>query len=221
MDKKYLIAAGIVAIVMVIVAVILVFLQLNPGMVTPPGTITGTVTGAGNVALPGVTVFYQKYTDHVPPQVPSDSDPHVVTDANGHYAFPDGVLAGNYKLTFSMVTVNGVHYAGKSVSGIVVKYGPTVCDVTLGFPGIISGRVTNAAGTVGLANVNVYLNTTTTPVMTDAQGNYMFTNIDPGMYDVSVHQINNGDGSYYNAKTVANVVVTESTTTSCDVALDN
>lgn len=93
-------------------------------------------------------------------------------------------------------------------------------------PGTISGKITGKDD-VSLGNVEVYLSAQGTPLpedpkaITGLDGSYSFTNVNPGVYDVRVPQVNNVDGSYYEAKTVSGVIVPPGAAVTCDVSLAN
>jgi acid phosphatase len=136
---------------------------------TSPGTITGHVTdSATGAAIAGASVSY--------------SGGSTTTDSTGSYTFTS-VPAGTYSVTAShsgyVNQTNSVTVSPATTS--TLNFQLTAASTTN--PGTISGRVTNIStgGAISGATVS-YSGASTT---TDTNGNYSFTNVTPGTYNVS------------------------------------
>jgi CSLREA domain-containing protein len=132
-------------------------------------TISGRIVTSAGVSISGVTVARTGGTS-------------VTTDTNGNYSFT-GVANGTYTITPSKagttftptsksVTVNNANVANVNFAG------STSSSFT------ISGRVVFSTGT-GISGVTVTRSGSATPVTTDANGNYTFTNVAVGSYTIT------------------------------------
>lgn len=131
--------------------------------------ISGRITTTDNVGIANVQVMR------------SGSATPVSTDENGNYTFTD-VPAGSYNITptsaqhsfdpaMKSVTVSGANVSGVNFIGTPA---PTYS---------IRGRVFNNSG-VGLANVQI-TRTGGSSAITDANGNYVFSDIAAGTYTIA------------------------------------
>jgi hypothetical protein len=141
----------------------------------------------------------------------------VSTDENGYYTIY-GLAAGNYKIEFDTNNTSGNYssewYNDKSsfstADPVSVSVGFTTpgIDAQLGEGGVISGRVTDSNGTVGIANVEVqvcdlnhqWLNQSAN---TDSDGYYTINGLSTGDYKVEFRTYyvpGNYVGEWYNDK---------------------
>jgi len=139
--------------------------QLSPA--PTPGAITGHVTNsATGAAIAGATVTF--------------SGGSATTDSNGAYSFTN-VAPGTYSLTASQTgftsQTGSVNVSSGTTSTLDFQLSPASS------PGTISGRVTNitTGGAVSGATVSFSGGSTTA----DSSGNYTFTNVTPGTYNVT------------------------------------
>ncbi|MEL6910708.1 MAG: SdrD B-like domain-containing protein, partial [Cyanobacteria bacterium J06598_4] len=124
------------------------------------------------------------------------------TDANGNYLFED-VTPGNYTITqendTDFIDVNDVQGANDSQIALSVAIGETVAAQNFvdEVPASISGNVSqdennDDAGERNLAGITVNLidiaGVTVATQTTDADGNYLFTDVTPG--DYTIEQVN-------------------------------
>ena len=132
-----------------------------------PGAFNGHVTNvATGAAIAGATVSF--------------SGGSTTTDSNGAYSFAN-VAAGTYSVTASQ---SG--FASQTGSVSVISGATSTLDFQLSpasTPGTITGRVTNitTGGAVSGATVSFSGGSTTA----DSSGNYTFTNVTPGTYNVT------------------------------------
>jgi Tol biopolymer transport system component len=140
-----------------------------------PGTVTGTVTDVNT----GNPIPNARVTAVAGATTRAD----VTTDANGVYTFT--VPAGEY-----VVTAVAPGYAPESQTLTVPANTTTTLDFRLALlpPGSASGRIVRRFGGAPEPGVTVRLRFGNTdvvpPVLTDANGNYSFTNVPPGEYTV-------------------------------------
>jgi protocatechuate 3,4-dioxygenase beta subunit len=132
----------------------------------PENSLSGNVVDSNGDPLAGVTITTGGKT--------------TTTDSNGNYSF-SGLPAGSYTVT---PTLHGYAFS-PSVQNVTI----TNTDVTgVNFTGstiihTISGRVVNSSGT-GIPNVQI-TRTGGSNVVTDANGNYTFTDVPPGTYTIA------------------------------------
>lgn len=149
------------------------------------GGISGRVTGAGGLPLPGVHVLVRDGAGVV--------RNGATTDANGRYGIFFGLPSGSYSVEFRTLFAldpTVTTYVSKRVDGVVVDAGApaaTRLDVTLEPGASISGRVTATGTGAGLEDVAVLvfdpaeaelLGITTT----DVTGRYTVPGLAPGQY---------------------------------------
>ncbi|WP_284190110.1 SdrD B-like domain-containing protein, partial [Zoogloea oryzae] len=171
----------------------------DAGIIASPGAITGTVLedtnndNVGDTPLAGVTVVLK---DPVSGTVISTT----TTDASGNYSF-NGVPPGNYVVQ----ETNKPGYTdvsdkdGGDLNSIAVTVTPGATNSGNDFvderlPGAISGTVredndNNDTGDTPIAGVTVTLVNATTGLVvatttTDVNGNYTFTGVPAGSYNV-------------------------------------
>jgi len=132
-----------------------------------PGAFTGHVTNASSgAAIAGATVSF--------------SGGSATTDSSGAYSFAS-VAPGTYS-----VTAAAVGFTSQTASVTVSSGATSTLDFQLGpasTPGTITGRVTNitTGGAVSGSTVSFSGGSTTA----DSSGNYTFTNVAPGTYNVT------------------------------------
>jgi len=133
----------------------------------PPGTLNGQVTNAATgAAIAGATVSF--------------SGGSTTTDNNGAYSFAN-VTPGTYNVTASQTGFSS------QTGCVTVSSGATsTLNIQLSAaltPGSITGRVTNIStgGAVSGATVSFSGGSTTS----DSSGNYTFSNVTPGTYNVT------------------------------------
>ena len=150
---------------------------------------------AGEPGLAGIVLFLDANANGV-----SDgSEQTTTTDANGNYLFT-GVNPGTYSVRemipsgWTMTTINPAAIVVTSGSNL---FGGTFGNFQLGqiygakFQDI-NGDGVRQAGELGLAGITIFLDTNANGVfdagerttITNATGNYLFTNIGPGTYNV-------------------------------------
>ncbi|HEU0317652.1 MAG TPA: carboxypeptidase regulatory-like domain-containing protein, partial [Solirubrobacteraceae bacterium] len=185
-------------------------------VLSPGGSISGTVTGAGGAGLAGAEVR----ATSVRGLLAAES----VTDANGDYSLI-GLAAGSYAVEFVGPSA-GPAYAPEYYDPQGATGTPNVVSVAAGqdTPGVdgqlqaggaISGTVTDAAGNP-LAGVSVELGRSdgsyVAGTVTAADGSYALANLDAGAYAVDFLPPagSNYFGQYYGGGSVA----TSSTTVS-------
>ncbi len=158
------------------------------GLYGPGGYIEGTVTNASPAPIQGVTVTAY--------DVAGISLVSAATDQNGHYRIPR-LPAGPLKVFFSppVTSQNYVaeYYLDKLLIGdaepVMVTAGGTTSgiDAQLDTGGMITGRVTDAAGN-GLVGIGVHCMDIETDrfysAATDANGNYTITRVLPDIYKI-------------------------------------
>ncbi|HEU5271981.1 MAG TPA: carboxypeptidase regulatory-like domain-containing protein [Jatrophihabitans sp.] len=165
---------------------------------TTTGRVTGTVTGAGGVALSGATVTLQGGN------LPTTDT--VTTDASGAYA-SDWDPIGTYT-----VTCSAAGYADQTVSGVAITTGGlTTVNCTLSNTGTLTGVVTNlnTGGAISGATVSYSGGSTTS----DSAGRYTFSGVTAGTYSITA------TASGYKSRTYSGVTVTAGQTTTQDVQL--
>ncbi|MCL0095584.1 carboxypeptidase-like regulatory domain-containing protein, partial [Dehalococcoidia bacterium] len=140
------------------------------------------------------------------------------TDQDGKYEIT--LPAGNYKIWF--IPPEGVYLARTHISDIVVTAGETTTvDVILEVGGLISGRVTHAAG-VGVTHARIVLRHPVIGIWndwgirTDADGNYTTIGLPAGTYEMRVFP---PEGVYLAPAFISGIVVTAGETTTVDVTL--
>ena len=171
---------------------------------TPPGSISGEkftdLTGSGvlngsDPGLAGVTVFL----DLAGTGVYAAGDPTAVTDANGDYSFTN-LPPGTYTVLEEMPT--GYIQTTPNLAPIVLASGENVTGENMGdfqlisisgfkFNDLNDSGVYNESDP-GLAGVTVFIDLKGTGIyavgdpvtVTDANGDYTFTNLGPGNYTV-------------------------------------
>jgi len=136
----------------------------------PLGTLTGTVSNAGNGSpIAGATVNAVGPIDRV-----------TTTDANGRYSLVLSV--GTYN-----VSASAFGFTGFTVTGVVISEGATTVQDLALLPAEthpVSGHVRDIDG-VALPNATVtILGTPIPPATTDANGLYTFASVPEGAYDV-------------------------------------
>ncbi|MCL0079016.1 carboxypeptidase regulatory-like domain-containing protein [Dehalococcoidia bacterium] len=141
------------------------------------------------------------------------------TDQDGKYEIT--LPAGNYKIWF--IPPEGVYLARTHISDIVVTAGETTTvDVTLEVGGLISGRVTHAAG-VGVTHARIVLRHPVIGIWndwgirTDADGNYTTIGLPAGTYEMRVYP---PEGVYLAPAFISGIVVAAGQTTTVDVTLE-
>ncbi|HVU72771.1 MAG TPA: carboxypeptidase regulatory-like domain-containing protein [Mycobacteriales bacterium] len=166
--------------------------------VTNPA-LQGTVRGAANAALGGITVRI----------VQSDLVLYAVTDTSGHYAFPSSTADGTYTVVANPAGVAGhpqntAYQPSAAQSAFLPHTGPL--DITLTpaaavTTGTMTGLVADAGGF--LANVPVTVDQHDTnpgfsaSVATDASGRYTVTNVPVGhTYSIVANDLFADTGTY-------------------------
>jgi hypothetical protein len=138
------------------------------------------------------------------------------TDENGYYTV-NGVLTGDYKVEFNPGNAAG-NYLGEwyndknsfdNADTVTVTNGQTTggIDAQLADGAAISGRVTDASGTVGIENVDVQIrdlaNNWYPGASTDSDGYYTISWLSAGNYKIEFSTYNvpgNYTGEWYNNK---------------------
>jgi hypothetical protein len=154
------------------------------------GAISGRVTNAsGTTGIANVEVQIRDLNGYWYPGTNTDSD--------GYYTLR-GLPGGNYKIEFRTHWLPG-DYVGEwyndqnsfeNANPVTVTVGQTTpnIDAALADGGAISGRVTDATGTVGLANVNAQIrdlnNSYYNGVYTDGEGYYTIHGLPAGSYKI-------------------------------------
>ncbi|WP_438448238.1 carboxypeptidase regulatory-like domain-containing protein [Gorillibacterium sp. sgz5001074] len=140
-----------------------------------PAAVTGTVTDASGVPLPGATIRLRSPFGVVLQEA--------VTNAAGQYTIPN-IVPGNYTL---LAEVNGYQ---SSLQGISLIPGQTL---TVNFaltanPAGVAGRITSGGAPVPGALIEVLnqANQLVAAVEADANGNYALDNLAPGTYRLRV-----------------------------------
>jgi molybdopterin-binding protein len=169
-------------------------------------TISGHITNTAGTALAGVSVNAQ-----------GPAFKYATTNSSGNYTIR-GLPAGSYRIYVSgpfgsnyqsgyYTTANTNHFTTSYASATLVVVGPnrTGIDVKLPAGFIISGKITNNAGTA-LAGVSVSALSGPTygSATTDASGNYAIRALNAGDYTLAVSPpstINYRDGYYTTANT--------------------
>jgi LPXTG-motif cell wall-anchored protein len=138
-------------------------------------SVSGTVTGGGN-PLGGVTVTL----------TPSGGGAAVTTDTagDGTYVF-DHVPAATYDIS---VTAPTGYTAPAPITGVAVaSTDVTGQDFALSRPGSVTGTVTDSTSDGGVAGVTVSLTgPTTQTASTDADGDFFFSGLAAGTYDLTI-----------------------------------
>ncbi|MEI8199491.1 MAG: SdrD B-like domain-containing protein [Eubacteriales bacterium] len=163
------------------------------------------IQDAGEPGLPGVTVTLYNYA--------GTEIAATTTDSNGQYLFPD-LLVGTYTVGITVpadsfispyqagsdsAKDSDVHVGTGLSAGIAVLGGENITDIDAGLyqKASVGDRIWNDinsdgiqdAGEAGIPNVKVtltYPDSATVSVLTDANGNYSFSNLIPGNYTVSI-----------------------------------
>jgi hypothetical protein len=159
------------------------------------GKITGKVTGAGGVAIAGVTVFA------------SGGSGFATTDSSGNYTLR--VPAGSYRIEFSPPSSSdwvSEYYNDvqnfSAATPVTVAAGATVANINaqLAKVGKITGKVTGPGG-VAIAGVSVFLNPFGSGdyarATTDAAGNYTLR-VRAGLYKIEFSPPSGWVWEYYN-----------------------
>lgn len=148
--------------------------SLNNINFTATFTVTGRVSNSAGTGIPNIQVTRKTATTSVT----------AVTNANGVYTFT-GVRSGSYTMA-PVVT--------PSMTGI--SFFPTSTNITVSTSNLtninftaftsISGKITTSAG-AGIANVLVTRSApgSSTSVLTDSGGNYIFTGVRAGSYTIT------------------------------------
>jgi hypothetical protein len=179
--------------------------QTNTGIdaqLADSGAISGRVTDStGTVGIANVGVQICDLTQYWLPQGTS-------TDSDGYYTLR-GLPSGDYKLEFRTHWTPGNYVSEwyndkdsfESADTISVTVGQTTTgiDARLADSGAISGRVTDATGTVGIANVEIQVSDLSgnggCGVSTDGSGYYTRHGLPAGNYKVKF-DANNSPGNY-------------------------
>jgi len=141
------------------------------------------------------------------------------TDALGNYTVT-AVPSGTHRLEIR--AASGVNLASVTFTEIVVTAGQrTTVNATLQLGGIVSGRVTDAAGNP-VANADVWVWNTATgqwggSVRTNAQGYYTLAGVASGSYRLEVRS---PAGVYLSGQVLAEVAVADGQVTTQNVSLD-
>jgi hypothetical protein len=142
-------------------------------------TVTGKISNSAGTGIPNIQVTRKTPTTSVT----------AVTDANGVYTF-SGVRSGNYTVA-PVVTpsMTGISFFPTSTSVTVASSNLTNINFTAFFS--ISGRITSSGGT-GIANVLVTRSSagSSTSVLTNASGNYIFNGVRSGSYTITPAKAN-------------------------------
>lgn len=194
------------------------------------GSITGRVTGVGDVPLPGIEV--RTYGENGALLWEATT----LTDANGAYTITNALASGFYRLHFA---------PGSSATGEVRSYAPRFnnnrmlqgrsefvvveapnatnnVDVTLVRGGTITGKVVDAenapisGATVSVRDLNAR---TLVSATTDSNGVYTITGLLPNFYQVRFGR-SGYESQYYNGQTrasMANVVRVSGTNVVADI----
>jgi hypothetical protein len=199
------------------------------------GAISGRVTDSSGEGIDNVEVQIYDLNQNWLPGVNTDQD--------GYYTI-HGLPAGSYKIEFNTNWTSG-NYSGEwyndknsfaNADPVVVSVGYTTTgiDAQLAEGGVISGRVTDSSGTVGIQNVEVqvcdlshhWLNQW---AHTDSDGYYTISGLPTGDYKVEFRTHNtpgnyvsewyNDKFSFESADTVS--VTVGQTTTGIDAQLAN
>jgi hypothetical protein len=206
---------------------------LNDAQLGSGGAISGRctdVTGTIGVSA-GVGVY----------DLNNNGLPWVGTSGDGYYQM-NGVPAGTYKVYFHTDGrpnnyISGWHLDKDSFDNadtvqVYVGQTTTGIDGRLQDGGYISGRVTDSSGTVGIANVDIYVydindsENSVTSTSTDGNGDYTVSRVPAGDYKMQFRTGNAGNyleewyndrGSFNDADTVT--VTAGSTTSGIDAQL--
>jgi hypothetical protein len=148
--------------------------NLNNINFTASFTVTGKVSNSSGVGIPNIQVTRKTATSSVT----------AVTDANGTYTFTS-VRSGSYTIA-PVVTpsMTGISFFPTSTNVTVNTSNLTNINFTAFFS--VSGHIANSSGTA-IPNVLVRLatNTSSTSVLTGANGNYTFGGVRSGSYTVT------------------------------------
>ncbi len=176
---------------------------VNFALLTPPGTISGTVTDAITTdPIEGATVSVFSGRTFIA---------KALTDVNGQYSIPD-LMPGQY----TVIARTGTIYQAAAQGASVVGNMTTTVDFALQLnPGTISGTVTNETNAAPIPGATILVLSNFTLIgtaLTDANGNYSINDLAPGNYIV-IASAPNFDNSAVGA------TVTTSNTTIVNFAL--
>ncbi len=148
---------------------------VNFALISPPGTISGTVTDAATTnPIEGANVSVFSGQTLIA---------NALTDVNGNYTIPD-LAPGEYNVIASA----GANYQIASLGAIVASGMTTTVDFALlANPGTIAGTVTNEADGAPISGTSILVLQNFTIIdsaLTDASGNYSINNLAPGNYTV-------------------------------------
>lgn len=129
---------------------------------------------------------------------------NVFTDANGNYIFMQ-VRSGSYTIAPQTTTGTAGMTFFPTATSITVKTN-NLTNINFSAFFTVSGKVTISNGVTGIANVLVRLGTTSssTSVLTDANGNYKFTGVRSGSYTITPTQSGKTFNPVSRSITVAN-----------------
>ncbi len=163
------------------------------------GVISGHVTDAtatGNPSLPGVTVAC------------TCQGGSATTDSLGTYSFT-GLPSGSYSMTFS-----AIGFVSEHLDNVPVTAGVTTTeDAALTEDGSISGKVTDAHAGNPIAGATVDCTCQAAGTSTNSAGAFVFTDVSPSTYMVSVA------ASGYSPASNGGVIVNAGAVTKQDFAL--
>jgi len=140
------------------------------------------------------------YVNANPTHLPAHPTAVATTDANGEYAFW-GTTTASFTYVVTLVPLKGYQLTWDSTAtGTYDGVHQSVVALYVTPPSVISGRVSSllpqgsSTGTAGIAGVEVYLDTNGNGTLqpgdpftyTNSNGDYRFSNLDPGMYRVVV-----------------------------------
>ncbi len=148
-----------------------------PDLGTVLGQVTDSISGAG---IQGIPVALEDLS--------GNAIDFTTTDANGNYVFDD-VPAGNVQVVFGQlapwlfVESGGLATWTDSPVTVSAEDSTTVDATAYQAPGSVNGWITDSISGAGIAGVTVALTPSggaTTPVLTDANGYYTFSNVAAG-----------------------------------------
>ncbi len=144
-------------------------------------TFSGTVHGAGGVAVAGATVIASG----------DNGSGYAVTNAQGQYNITEGLKTGTYTV---QVMANGYMWNETDNVQVTAGHATTGINIYLPLSGAISGRVTETGTGTSLSNVMLFASLSSGGgsipgyAITDANGNYTIAmNLATGTYNVSAY----------------------------------
>jgi 5-hydroxyisourate hydrolase-like protein (transthyretin family) len=182
-----------------------------------PFTINGTLNATGGTGISGATIQLQNSTDNA---TWNNVTPTTATDANGNYSFSNSESANGtyyYRTIFAGIAPTYVNATSAVVTVTVIKI-PTQLTVaaptsaTAGTSFTINGTLNTTSGPIAGATITLQKNVSGTwnnvaTNVTDANGNYSFSNSESANGAYQYQTTYAGNPTYANA-TSAVVIVT-------------